>query len=344
MRRKSLVAVVLVIGCTGPGSPAPRASTPSTAPPNTYMWTMVSPPGSGAFPQDWKPGKWPMTIVPVRAFGGDLWMTTQAQAWSSADGLVWTHHDKADWGERISSATTFFRDKLWMFGGQEYTSTGPSTGKDAGAFLNDIWMSADGTTWEAAGQAAWPPRSSVAVVVFHDKLWLFGGATHVLPDGTADQFLNDIWTSDDGLQWTQVVQAAPWSPRDHPHVVVLRDALYLIGGHPQADVWRSADGTKWTLLTADAGWAGRLGYGTLVFDDQLWMYGGWLGPTTNAHNDIWSSSDGARWTRQAEHAPWTPRDGGHCIVFQDKLWIFSDKHTGSKDSWAGDIWTMSKAA
>jgi Sigma-70 region 2/Kelch motif len=184
-----------------------------------------------------------------------------------------------------------------------------------------------GSAWEKLGIAAWSRRKGAAVIVYQGKLWLFGGATHVQSDFTADQLSNDVWTSADGLNWAQVTGAAPWSPVDEPKVVVLNDALYLVGADGRADVWRSTDGKNWTQTTVEAPWTARHGCAAIVFDGKMWVYGGYIGKSTNAVNDVWYSSDGATWVEQAEHAPWGPRDP-LSVVFQDKLWIFSGKHTG----------------
>ena len=122
-------------------------------------------------------------------------------------------------------------------------------------FLNDMWSSSDGVTWSKIGHTrAWSPRGSQTVVVYHDRLWLFGGANHVAGDRSTDGFLNDVWVSDDGNTWTQVTPAAPWTPRDKAGVVVFQGGLYLLGGQDTADVWRSSNGRDWTPLVAEADW------------------------------------------------------------------------------------------
>lgn len=304
-------------------------------------WREVLPLGSGGFPaspgsQDrpqWQPGKFPLTLTPRLAFGDELWMTAQTLTYSSPDGLTWTQHDKTDWGERIYQSIVYFHGKLWLFGGLDYQKR---------TFLNDVWSSSDGISWTQLGTAAWTPRGAHAVVVYHDRLWLFGGADHLAEDRSTDGFLNDVWVSDDGVAWTRVTGAAPWSPRDNPAVVVLGAELFLVGGQGQADVWRTSDGTDWTRLTAQAPWGPRHGFGHVVFDGKLWVLGGFIGTSTNAVNDVWFSSDGVTWTRQAEHAPWAPRLPV-ALVFQDKIWIYSGKHTGAADNWGGDLWQMSMA-
>ena len=339
------LATLVSFACSrGHDATSSTAAGPATCPPadrETFStcWELAAPLGSGGFPPEqgssdspkWAPGRWPLTLEPVIGFHGDLWMMSQTHAWSSRDGLHWTHYPKTDWGERISQAYAFFSGRLWMFGGLRYSDRVPR---------NDIWSSTDGATWTNTGSADWSPRKGQTIIVFRNKLWLFGGADKVKQDFSTIHTLDDVWSSDDGLHWTQRTAAAAWSPREGARVVVLKDALYLVGGEGQADVWRSEDGVNWTQVSAEAEWKPRYAYGVAAFGDKLWVYAGYKGRSTNAMNDIWYSTDGKTWVRQAEHAPWAPRLP-RTIVYKDKLWIFSGKHTGGKDSWGGDIWTMS---
>jgi hypothetical protein len=147
----AVLALAFACGCaTVPGGPECKA----TPPPSGECWEQLRPLGSGGFPAEpgsndqpkWSPGKFPLTLVPVPAFNGDLWMISQTHAFSSPDGLTWTQQDKANWGERISQSYAFFRDRLWMFGGLDYASKQP---------LNDIWSSSDGVqcpSMERAGR------------------------------------------------------------------------------------------------------------------------------------------------------------------------------------------------
>jgi len=342
----AIAAVLISTACGWGGGTTHRTATsgagtcvPADRPALSACWALVAPLGSGGFPPEkgsfdrpkWEPGRWPLTPEPVIGFNGDLWMMSQTHAWSSSDGLHWTHYLKTDWGERINEAYAFFRSRLWMFGGLRYHDRDP---------LNDIWTSSDGKTWTNLGNAAWSPRKGHTIVVFRNQLWLLAGADKVQPDFSTVHALDDVWRSDDGLHWTQVTAAAAWSPREGAKLVTLKDALYLLGGQGQADVWRSDDGINWTQQSAQADWKPRFGYGAAGFGDWLWVYAGWKGKPTNALNDIWYSTDGKAWLQQTEHAPWAPRSP-RTIVYKDRLWIFSGKHTGFTDNWGGDIWTMS---
>jgi hypothetical protein len=303
-------------------------------------WESTAPYGSGAWPEEWQPGKFPLALMPLTAFRGELWMIGRPRSWSSVDGLTWAPHaTQGDWGSRIAQAYVFFDGQLWMMGGLAYESR---------VFLNDVWRSADGEHWDRVGEAAWPAREGPTVVAFRGKLWLLGGAVHVAQDRSPDQFVNDVWISDDGVAWTQVAAATPWPAMDVPRVLVFRDALYLVGGQGHAQVWRSPDGVQWTQLAAPAAWDDRFDQGAQLFDRRLWVYGGEPAPRdvrrpgvpVRAFNDIWYSEDGVSWLRQAEHGPWSPRSGVHSVVFNDRLWLFSGKHTGASDNWGGDLWTM----
>ena len=80
-------------------------------------------------------------------------------------------------------------------------------------------------------------------------MWIYGGL-----DYQARTFLNDIWSSADGVTWSKIGNAA-WSPRGSHTVVVYRNRLWLIGGANHIaddrstdgflnDVWVSDDGTS----------------------------------------------------------------------------------------------------
>jgi hypothetical protein len=344
-RRLTLGLAMLIGGCSQDGVPLPTSTDPIACPldgtdVSGACWERTAPYGSGAFPDEWRPGTFPMGLSPLLAFRDDLWMVGRNRSWSSADGLTWTPHPgDADWGERIGQTHAFFGGQLLMFGGLAY---------DTRTVLNDVWRSSDGAHWERVGTAAWPPRLGATVVAFKDKLWLLGGGVHVGEDRSPDRFVNDVWRSDDGVSWTEVTTAAPWPATDHPRAVVFGDALYLLGGQGHAEVWRSPDGVAWTQLTPAAAWGDRFDHGAQLFDGRLWVYGGEPAPRAvrrrdvpiPALNDVWYSQDGVTWLRQVEHGPWSPRTTMTSVVFKDRLWLFSGKHTGATDNWGGDIWTM----
>lgn len=147
---------------------------------DNYKWEQVLPFGNGSFQEKWKPGTFPLGLMPVVGTNGHLWMPGHKAIWESAEGLSWQKHNKTDWTERISMIYSYFKDTLWMFGGMLYKEK---------KFVNDIWFSADGINWQQnPTNAEWKARKGQAVVIFKNRLWLFGGSDGVATDLSPNSF------------------------------------------------------------------------------------------------------------------------------------------------------------
>jgi len=297
----------------------------ATSAKSVYEWQNIAISGKGCFPPDCAEGKFPMAILPLVAFDGNLYSIGDKSVWISADGVNWNSQPKTDWGERHGMQFAFFNNKLWMLGGM----------KSWDDFRNDVWSSPDGKEWkQAVSKAEWSARRGHGVVVFKDKLWILGGAlSSGRPNETPTEFLNDVWSSSDGVNWTPVTVNAPWSAKDGHTSLVFDNKIWIIGG--KRDVWSSTDGKNWTPVTDKAEWSERTGSGVLVFDGKIWIFGG------RELNDVWYSSNGKNWQTAFANAPWSTRSANYSVVFKNKIWLFSGK-TGREDSWAGDIWAMSR--
>lgn len=174
-------------------------------------------------------------------------------------------------------------------------------------------------------------RKYGASAFFLGKHWVFGGETS---GGT----LAEIWSSDDGYDWTLHTSAADFGTKVHHKVVVLGANIYLIGGNravsrdhlgdlpdyiPAHDdngkeVWRSPDGINWTMIHNGTDFSGGgsddsyADYAVCVFDDgggdEIWMFGGGRYQHTTSNLDgqsitefrdfIWHSPDGINWTQE----------------------------------------------
>ena len=302
----------------------------STEATGDYEWRSLAASGKGCFPPKCAEGQYPMTVLPLVAFDGSLYSIGDKRVWISSNGVDWASQPKTDWGDRFGMQFAFFNSKLWMLGGMR-------TWDD---FRNDVWSSADAKEWkQVVAKAPWQSRRGHGVVVYKNKLWIVGGS---ISSGRADQtptrFLNDVWSSNDGVNWTQATANAPWKPREDQTTLVFDDKIWVIGGGrgEHSDVWSSADGKNWSLATENAPWGSRHGNGGAVFDGKMWIYGG------IELNDVWSSSDGKTWKKVFEHAPWSTRSAYYSVAYKDRLWIFSGK-TGREDTQIGDIWTMSRS-
>jgi hypothetical protein len=138
----------------------------------------------------------------------------------------------------------------------------------------------------------WPQRWDFQLVSHQGQLLVVGGQNET-------GYLNDIWTSSDGLRWQQLPRPA-WSARAYFQLVEFDSALFLIGGETaegmSGEVWVSRDGgLSWQEVAAgDPHFGPRRLHQVLVFNDQLVLLGG-EDDEQQQYSDIWLSDDGASW-------------------------------------------------
>jgi hypothetical protein len=206
----------------------------------------------------------------------------QNDVWSTVDGINWVEEtDSVPWANRATQYTVAFKSLMWLMGGQQLGSaTVP------GAVYNDVYSSLDGISWKLVSpHAGWSPRGQIiGNVVFSGKMWVIGGGTYDLRT-----YLNDVWNSADGVHWTQITAAAPWTGRQFHNVAVFDNKIWVIaGGTPgeeggSTDVWYSTDGAVWTNL-AGTPWTERHAASVWVFQNALWFGNG---SSAAVYNDIW---------------------------------------------------------
>jgi hypothetical protein len=120
--------------------------------------------------------------------------------------------------------------------------------------------------------------------VFKGRMWILGGGTYNTPVIPQRKFFNDVWSSDDGVNWACHTAQAPWHPRQYHDVAVFDGRLWVLEGWNQGnrnDVWHSADGVNWTELP-DTPWEPRHAASVFVHDGALWMVAG-----NNMQPDAW---------------------------------------------------------
>ena len=188
--------------------------------------------------------------------------------WSSADGVTW-RRDKANnttgWTARDRHQAVVHNGRMYVLGGQV---------SDGGGGRNDVWSSANGSSWRFEGNADWDARYFHQAVSHAGRLYVLGGS-----DGNVK---SDVWSSVDGRSWVREKANTgvsdpgfSWSQR-YRHQSLSRDGLlYVLGGQDSGgkkDVWSSADGKSWEQKT-DAAWSARLFHQALVFPSNLVLSG-----------------------------------------------------------------------
>lgn len=170
--------------------------------------------------------------------------------------------------------------------------------------------------------SAFSDREGYAMIVFQEKLWLIGGY-----DDDLGEYYNDVWNSEDGLNWTKVTPNTPiknkpqFPPRSQHSSVVFNNKIWVIAGRigseRKNDIWYSEDGISWIEATPEASFEPRFNHTSEAFDGKIWVIKG------ERQTDVWSSVDGLNWEQTTSDIGILADDYHSSTVFLDKLWLFA---------------------
>jgi len=271
---------------------------------------------------------------PVRR---DLRMESRGSAqgtalWSVSLKYAWRKHVFGDaWSAHAEGALTF-NDRIWVFSKRE--AIGEPTRTEA-------WTSEDGAVWTRAVEALpWGPRDGAAFAVHDGRAWAMAGAAR---EGGSEEYHNDVWSSPDGVMWTQATAAAPWKARMDARAVSFKGKLFLFGGrglitgdpatHLELDAWTTSNGVNWSPLGAPLP-AGNV---PIVFDDKLWILGAGdpnrrpEDADAELHGAVLVSDDAVTWTRVDVDKSWTPRVAPNALVQGARMWAFWGYHPAAAE-------------
>lgn len=271
-------------------------------------------------------------------YGGTTSGRTSFAPWFSEDGRVWQRAESNLVSTRMSHQIVHHDGKLFLIGGL-------SSGEKS-----DVWTSTNGTDWvQLTSDAEFSPRSHHQAVSFAGKLWVIGGRNR---NGGFLTFA-DVWSSADGVNWTQEIETAPFGARYGHSVAVFNNRMWLTGGSDSQGnkaVWSSADGVAWIKET-DVEQFSNLGeHQMLTHRGKLWVIG--TSPYTYVQQTgVWSSDNGIDW-EQAEVDAKALAEGSirdhQAVSFQDQLWIVGGSYEVSLGENAGGIkrrnWVWSSAS
>ena len=189
-----------------------------------------------------------------------------SDVYASGNGSSWSKVNAgAPFGGRYGSQVLSYNGKLWLIGGNSN-----------GTLMNDVWNSSDGVSWvqvlaPSAGTATqFTPREDFGAVVYNNAMWVIAGFS------VGNSSHNDVWSSTDGINWTQV----------------LADGAY----------------------TANH-FEGRWGLSAVAYNNLMWIIDGATGSSSGAvsygFGDVWNSGNGSVWTRQTNASVATPFGPDH---------------------------------
>ena len=209
---------------------------------------------------------WITDSVNMYVIGGDPQSGCLTDVWKTADGVTWNLlvDTIPAFAKRNNSNYAFANDKLFMFGGEEC----------GGGGLNEVWESPDGISWTQLPDAPWSGRGMQINSCVDDsgQIWMLGGSNE-----SDRRSFNEVWKTNDGINWTLVNEAAPWAGRYWHTTAWFDNKLWVVAGMATAnevnDVWYSEVGIIWNELKSTTGnWpAGtRHAQSTSVYNNALW--------------------------------------------------------------------------
>ena len=187
--------------------------------------------------------------------------------WRSKDGVAWKQMTaNAAWSGRAGLSAVVLGKWMYVVGGSvndDSAIIGP--GGPPRIYFNDVYKSTNGKKWvRVTEHAPWAPRAGAVLVTRGNHMYLLGGEDGFVCNPETPRcppYFNDVWKSSDGKNWTQLTEAADWSPRPGHQCEVLFGTFVCFGGFGLStdptdpfkpsnptDVWVSHDAVHWTQV------------------------------------------------------------------------------------------------
>lgn len=206
-----------------------------------------------------------------------MWVYTNYNIYCSADGIQWDIHGTVPY-EFFGSTSrlTVLNDKIYFV---DTSVCGYSNNGIDFTFQNHTI----------------PPRNYGELKAMNGKLYFLGGQNI-----QTEAYYNDVWVSEDGLNWNQLTEHAPWKARKWFMSEIYQHKIWIFGGFNlqggqfdgfanMNDIWFSEDGAHWHPYTPNNPWPIRhAAYHTLK-DNQVYMIAGFDNEEINGlYNDVWT--------------------------------------------------------
>ncbi len=282
------------------------------------------------------------TSATITEFDNKLWFiggfgsALTRGIYSSFDGITWQQMtaDDDDVANRNGHMTIVYNDSLRVMSGSNQSS----------GRWQDVRSSLNGEQWVLDFDNVPSTRWGAQAIVFDGQAWIIGG--HFLGSGPfpTREWYNDIWRSNDGINWTQEVAEAVFGQRAGHQIVEFNGRLIMTGGNRQStyydDVWESTNGTAWTEVNTN-GTFPRVGFHQMVvYNGKIYSIGGHTG-TLSPKQDVIVSEDGVTWTNaEMVGDEYLGRVSHSAIVFDGSIWLFGGSISASDRP--ADIWRVTE--
>lgn len=324
----------------------PRTGTMTTYLPQSDVWSSIDGRSwrleteSAAFGPRW--------LHQTLVHNGAIWVLSGIRQGNSGYNDVWRSTDGVSWTQ-ITGAAPFMAIT---------PEPNPSPiNISAAVFGNAMWIVRNGKSYSSTDGLVWTQRSaSIAIggsaasrayaslTAYNGALWYIGGGlNHV--GGTATtpasgDTVDDVFRSNDGVNWTQVAPTASFGARFQHSTFVLNGRLWVMGGRSHVGGVFTERGTTYSTTDGQTWRAEAL---TTEMDraylSQAVEEPGRVTMIAGAHRSysskVWQTTDGSAWT-ELEPVAFSPRLLADGVSFNGWLWLIGGGRLDSLDT--NEVW------
>lgn len=265
----------------------------------------------------------------------DVWFTRDLKNWKQLT-------PAAPWQGRHGAGWVVHGSKLWVLGGD---------------LLPDVWSSSDGIDWHLeSSNAAFGSRYTPIAASLGGRLLLYAGMAWgptpwcAFEVGCFAHGFNDVWSSQDGAQWSPLQTNALWAGRGLIHGTQLyKGRVYIVSGGLKLaaadatlaetsaefhDVWSSSDGIAWRRETEDAGFTPRTHIATLGTSHGCYVAGGSITRQLQTTNEVWFAADCVQYSLVPGYQQLAVRHAASLAEFNGSLVLLG----GHRDTAGTTVW------
>jgi hypothetical protein len=213
-------------------------------------------------------------VVGGRILSNDVMSNPTTQSGSNTiDGSNWTNAEVALSASVDTPGLISYNGKLWLLGGGTNTVYNyDGTWHHVCQYVNPHYSKCN---------ADWSARQSFGITIFNSRMWVAGGSA-IVGSGTA--YYNDVWSSTDGINWTEATASAPFVATDTINLFAYGTKMFAYIQATQ-ELWSTTDGASWTIATTSATKPNAKRESAFtVIDNKLYLFGGYEGTDKN---DVW---------------------------------------------------------
>jgi hypothetical protein len=261
--------------------------------------------------------------------GGWNYSAVTNEVWRTKNIVDWERLPDAPWEARHGAGWVVHDKKMWVIGGD---------------LIDDVWFSPDGISWTMAlSSAPFGKRYTPSAISSGEYIYLYGGQRWTPVDWCNSRpdclpvGLNDVWRSQNGVDWEQIQPDAPWGGRSLIHGgLYFNNEIFIIGGGLKnaverysetysefEDIWSSSDGINWKKELDKFSFPARTHFSVMATLNGCYLSDGSVSTQRNVSNDLFFATDCINYTQLKTPKEMQRRHGSSLANFNGSVIILA---------------------